>query len=198
MNLLSNVNHSSQHFTTASALDFESERVVQDALDKIREQRKLTTITVAHRLTTIINSDKIVVIADGAIQESGTHRELYELGGIYTSLCEGQGLTAETGSKNEAIGTINEDETDEEVGTTKLENADSDVEKAEAATNEKLAEESEDDGVPDITGVDSRLQKFNKSELAYSIAGYAGGIMVGCLPAAEAILFGFITGNFYM
>lgn len=185
-------------------MDFESERVVQDALDKIREQRKLTTITVAHRLTTIINSDKIVVIADGTIQESGTHRELYELGGIYTSLCEGQGLTGETGSKNEAIGTINEDvdvkttETDEEVGTTKLENADSDVEKAEAATNEKLAEESEDDGVPDITGVDSRLQKFNKSELAYSIAGYAGGIIVGCLPAAEAILFGFITGNFYI
>lgn len=165
----------------------------------------MTTITVAHRLTTIINSDKIVVIADGSIQESGTHGELYELGGIYTSLCEGQGLTGETGSKNEAIGTINEDvgvkttETDERVGTTKVENADSDVEKAEAATNDKLAEESEnDDGVPDITGVDSRLQKFNKSELAYSIAGCAGGIMVGCLPAAEAILFGFITGNFYI
>jgi hypothetical protein len=205
LNILSNDEpNSSQHFTTASALDFESERVVQDALDKIREQRKLTTITVAHRLTTIINSDKIVVIADGSIQEAGTHSELYELGGIYTSLCEGQGLTGETGKKNEAMGTINEDVnvkktgTEEEVGATKVENADSDVEKAEAPTNEKLAEESEDDGVPDITGVDSRLQKFNKSELAYSIAGYAGGIMVGCLPAAEAILFGFITGNFYV
>ena len=202
LNVLSN---DEPPFITASALDFESERVVQDALDKIREQRKLTTITVAHRLTTIINSDKIVVIADGTIQESGTHCELYQLGGIYTSLCEGQGLTAETGSKNGAIGTINEDvdvkkmETDEEVGTMKLENADSDVEKAEAATNEqKLAEDGDDDDVPDITGVDSRLQKFNKSELAYSIAGYAGGIIVGCLPAAEAILFGFITGNFYI
>ena len=55
--------------------------MVQDALDKIRLERKLTTITVAHRLTTIINSDKIVVIADGSIQEAGTHRELVEENG---------------------------------------------------------------------------------------------------------------------
>ena len=55
--------------------------MVQDALDRIRKERKLTTITVAHRLTTIINSDKIVVIADGSIQESGTHRELVEENG---------------------------------------------------------------------------------------------------------------------
>jgi len=57
------------------------ERMVQDALENIRQNQKLTTITVAHRLTTIINSDKIVVIADGTIQESGTHRELVEEGG---------------------------------------------------------------------------------------------------------------------
>jgi len=55
--------------------------MVQDALDKIRQERNLTTITVAHRLTTIINSDKIVVIADGSIQEAGTHRELVEENG---------------------------------------------------------------------------------------------------------------------
>ena len=60
--------------------------MVQDALDKIRHERNLTTITVAHRLTTIINSDKIVVIADGSIQEAGTHRELVEENGSeYTS-----------------------------------------------------------------------------------------------------------------
>ena len=45
-----------------SALDTASERVVQDALDRIRAERKLTTVTVAHRLSTILNSDKIVVI----------------------------------------------------------------------------------------------------------------------------------------
>lgn len=55
--------------------------MVQDALENIRQSQKLTTITVAHRLTTIINSDKIVVIADGTIQESGTHRELVDEGG---------------------------------------------------------------------------------------------------------------------
>ena len=50
--------------------------MVQDALDKIRKERKLTTVTVAHRLSTIVHPDKIVVIADGSIEEAGIHRVL--------------------------------------------------------------------------------------------------------------------------
>ena len=69
--------------------------MVQDALDRIRVTRKLTTVTVAHRLSTIVHSDQIAVIADGSIQELGTHKELIEEGGIYATLCEGQGLTAD-------------------------------------------------------------------------------------------------------
>jgi ATP-binding cassette subfamily B (MDR/TAP) protein 1 len=188
-------------------LDFQSERVVQDALDKIREQRKLTTVTVAHRLTTIVNSDKIVVIADGTIQESGTHSELHRLGGIYTSLCEGQGLTADATNKAEVLGAIEEGTEmvgiKEEVAKIEVPEHESerelDLEKAEAKeVDGKLGQaEDIDDGVPDITGVASRLQKYNRPEITYIIAGYAGGIIVGALPAAEAILFGFITGNFY-
>ena len=79
-----------------SALDTQSEKVVQDALENIRHSRKLTTVSVAHRLTTIINSDQIAVIDDGAIQELGTHKELFEEGGIYAQLCEAQGITADT------------------------------------------------------------------------------------------------------
>lgn len=169
-----------------SALDFQSERVVQDALDKIREQRKLTTITVAHRLTTIVNSDKIVVIADGKIQESGTHSELHLLGGIYTSLCEGQGLTADATSKAKVLGAIEEgaEMVDVKEEVAKMETPEEiDVEKAEAKEDDGKLDETED--VPDITGVASRLQKYNRPEIAYTIAGYAGGIIVGVLPAAE-------------
>ena len=188
--------------TATSALDFQSERVVQDALDKIREQRKLTTVTVAHRLTTIVKSDNILVLADGAIQESGTHSELYNLGGIYTSLCEGQGLTADatSGAKLDAI---QEDtgivDVKEDVAKTELVEQ-PDVEKAEVREDSGKVEEMNDiDEVPniDIAGVAARLQKYNKPEIIYTIVGYAGGIVVGCLPAAEAILFGLITGNFY-
>lgn len=64
-----------------SALDNESERIVQQSLEKLSRGR--TTLTIAHRLTTIQNADKILVLGDSGIQEEGTHRELMEIGGIY-------------------------------------------------------------------------------------------------------------------
>ena len=56
----------------------------------------------AHRLSTIIHSDKIVVIADGVIQETGTHTQLIKKGGIYSTLCEGQGLTTKDQYQNQS------------------------------------------------------------------------------------------------
>lgn len=59
-----------------SALDAESERIVQDALDNLLRQKKRTTIVIAHRLSTVRDADKIVVLADGKVGESGTYNKL--------------------------------------------------------------------------------------------------------------------------
>ncbi|MGN0453501.1 MAG: ABC transporter ATP-binding protein [Ruminococcus sp.] len=67
-----------------SALDNESEVLVQKSLQKLSEGR--TTVTVAHRLTTIKNADRILVITKDGIAEEGTHKELIEKGGIYSDL----------------------------------------------------------------------------------------------------------------
>lgn len=68
-----------------SSLDSESEKLVQDALEKLMEGR--TSIIVAHRLSTIRNADKIIVIDQGQIAETGTHDELSNLpNGIYANL----------------------------------------------------------------------------------------------------------------
>ena len=67
-----------------SALDNESEKLVQDALEKLMGNK--TTFVIAHRLTTIENSDKIVVLQQGEIKEIGTHTELLEKNGLYRSL----------------------------------------------------------------------------------------------------------------
>ena len=67
-----------------SALDTESERLVQDALYKLMKTR--TTIAVAHRLSTIKNSDEICVMHEGEIVERGTHEELMLLNGYYKKL----------------------------------------------------------------------------------------------------------------
>jgi ABC-type multidrug transport system fused ATPase/permease subunit len=73
-----------------SALDAESEKVVQSALDSVMQGR--TTIVVAHRLSTIRNADVICVIANGKIEEQGTHDELMQKNGAYKKLVERQTL----------------------------------------------------------------------------------------------------------
>ncbi|MCO1601654.1 ABC transporter ATP-binding protein [Desulfosporosinus nitroreducens] len=64
-----------------SALDNESERYIQNSLEKLSKNR--TTIVIAHRLSTIKNSDEIVVVTDEGIQERGSHKQLLEKAGIY-------------------------------------------------------------------------------------------------------------------
>ena len=67
-----------------SALDAESELIVQKALDKLMLNR--TTIIVAHRLSTVRDVDKIIVLKNGQVLESGTHSELISQGGEYATL----------------------------------------------------------------------------------------------------------------
>ena len=67
-----------------NALDSASERVVQLAMQEARVGK--TTITVAHRLSTIQNSDKIFVMASGRVVESGTYQELIHLDGSFAKL----------------------------------------------------------------------------------------------------------------
>lgn len=67
-----------------SALDNESERIVQESLEKLAKNR--TTFVIAHRLTTIQNAEKILVLTEEGIAESGTHEELLQQGGIYEKL----------------------------------------------------------------------------------------------------------------
>ena len=76
-----------------SALDTESERQVQSALDTIMKGK--TSIIVAHRLSTVVNADLILVFKKGKIVETGTHQQLLALKGEYSRYCQLQGLGIE-------------------------------------------------------------------------------------------------------
>lgn len=83
-----------------SALDSQTEKEVQTALTEAAKGR--TTIAVAHRLSTIANADRIVVMKDGGVAETGTHNELLELGGIYAEM-----WTRQSEASSEAVAPAN-------------------------------------------------------------------------------------------
>jgi subfamily B ATP-binding cassette protein MsbA len=67
-----------------SSLDSDTEKQVQKALDNMQKDR--TTIVIAHRLSTVQNADRIIVLESGKIVEQGKHLELIELKGVYANL----------------------------------------------------------------------------------------------------------------
>ncbi|MCK4409018.1 MAG: ATP-binding cassette domain-containing protein, partial [Candidatus Eisenbacteria sp.] len=87
-----------------SALDAESERLVQEAIECLLRGR--TVLVIAHRLSTVRNADRIVVLDEGAIRETGTHQDLMSLGGLYRYLYDMQFR----GGQDERPGELSRDE----------------------------------------------------------------------------------------
>ena len=78
-----------------SSLDTQTEKKIQSTLDELAEDR--TTIIIAHRLSTVRNADRIIVLEKGRITEQGTHEALMERKGKYYALHEAQKKEPETG-----------------------------------------------------------------------------------------------------
>ena len=107
-----------------SALDNKSEKKVQKALDNI-SQKNVTTVIIAHRLSTVQNADVIYAIKNGKVVEKGTHEELLKLNGYYASLVKSQINSEEIQEKlnhynssnnaNENINNNEEEDNDDEI-----------------------------------------------------------------------------------
>ena len=83
-----------------SALDSGAERLIQAALEPLVEGR--TTIAIAHRLSTVLRADQILVVEHGRIVERGTHAELYRKGGLYSRLVDEQFGAAKVAAESDA------------------------------------------------------------------------------------------------
>lgn len=143
----------------------------------------------AHRLSTIVHSDMIVVIADGEIQECGTHEKLLELDGIYAMLCEGQGLSAaaDIKSQEQSDRTTKSHPQDIEATETKCGN----IDEIEARANGREVEQKNNtEDVSNWKHINFRLRQYTKPDIWYFLLGYSGGMIAGALPG-ECIAFEF-------
>lgn len=80
-----------------AALDTETEKLIQDAINRVTQGR--TTFAIAHRLSTLRNANKLIVLDHGELAEFGTHKELLDKKGIYYKLVMAQ-KRAELATKN--------------------------------------------------------------------------------------------------
>jgi hypothetical protein len=157
-----NILYSSPSLSYISALDNESEAIVQAAIDKLMESREHTVILIAHRLSTIRNADKIAVVAHGHVVEFGSHDELMEKeNGRYRRLFD----SSKRGSTLESVGL---DKGRHEKDSSK----DNDVEE-DINWEEKINEEE------DIKFDVSRARSLAAPESFYFLIGVIGAMFSG-------------------
>lgn len=167
---------------STASLDAQSERVVQEALERASAGR--TTITIAHRLSTVKNSNVISVIEKGTVVESGAHANLIDLeGGAYRTLVEHQKIEARnveeiTKASDDDAGTVGEANVyKDSISKTQRDNVNTD---------------SGDDS-DDETGVDSGVLRrafvFNRSEWPWMLIGVIGAAIAGAAFPVMAIVF---------
>ncbi|XP_012562041.2 ATP-dependent translocase ABCB1 isoform X1 [Hydra vulgaris] len=183
-----------------SALDSESEKIVQEALDKVRQGR--TTIVVAHRLSTIKNVDVIIVVKDGKVAESGTHKELLSNKGLYYQLVLLQ-RALEADDLNTLDDTCEEKNEDGFIEYLPVDSNIQELEKKEVIKVQKqvsrslsVVEKSTEFGKQkEKTGQEktepapfSRVIKLNASEWPYLLFGTIFALIVGAFPVLFALI----------
>ncbi|OON15699.1 ABC transporter, ATP-binding protein, partial [Opisthorchis viverrini] len=173
-----------------SALDTKSERLVQAALDGARAGR--TVIMVAHRLTTVRDADKILVIDKGKVREAGSHEELVALGGLYATMLRAQVPVSEeedTESSEEETHTISKSGHDEEPISTKLKGRIS-VDQSSMSLQSMISVASQSENLHRKRGqVIKRMMKYSSPEWGFIVGGCIGSAVAALTTPGFLLLY---------
>ncbi|PWN47170.1 P-loop containing nucleoside triphosphate hydrolase protein [Violaceomyces palustris] len=187
-----------------AALDSHSERAVTAALEQVSQGR--TTLAIAHRLSTLRNYDKIVVVAEGQVVEQGTHKELMAKRGHYYRLAEAQDTSGRKTASDSDESDHDYDDEDEAIDNEGKRISDDELmasqelsrEKAAGSKirSEKEASTSTDEGTP-VKGYPSsvvarKIGRLIRREWIFVIAGLFTSAIMGGSYSGEAVLFGHV------
>ncbi|XP_028446250.1 bile salt export pump [Perca flavescens] len=190
-----------------SALDNESEAVVQEALDKMRMGR--TTISIAHRLSTIRNADAIIGFEHGQAVEKGTHSELIERQGVYFTLVTLQNQGKSNTTKDAISEALEEDfnlkvrsRTSSKRDSVRLRSQsklsnDTLSDDLKTLSDNEFTNKCEDDADKHVEPAPvARILKYNQPEWPYMLIGSLGAAVNGSVNPIYAVLFSQILGTF--
>ncbi|KAL5111589.1 ATP-dependent translocase ABCB1 [Taenia crassiceps] len=179
-----------------SALDNKSEKVVQAAFDKACRGR--TVIMIAHRLTTVRNADRIVVVDRGMVQEMGTHSELLAKGGIYANMVEKQPLHKDDKEDDES--SSEDEETAKDFGDSKKMPRGDSLRSSKTSNYDALSSMDTDISVRIKSGKPPLLEvlSMNKPEWPYLAYGLVAIALSGVALPAFSLVYSEIYNLFPM
>ncbi|GAB1312646.1 hypothetical protein MFIFM68171_02856 [Madurella fahalii] len=187
-----------------SALDSASERRIQEAVEKVAAERTRTVVSIAHRLSTVRNADRIVVMDAGAIVEEGTYQELMEReGGVFRRMARLQSLGVLDSDGNEATGSEAEGSREESLEVVEK---DGSVERVVSRKKEAAASASEEAGEKDggektdamedarWSSVFIGMGRLVRPSLAWLALAVFAAVLVGGTFSGSGLIFGFTVG----
>ncbi|EOA39501.1 hypothetical protein CARUB_v10008108mg [Capsella rubella] len=174
-----------------SALDTESEKIVQQALDSVMEKR--TTIVVAHRLSTIRNVDKIIVLRNGQVMETGSHLELISRGGDYATLVKCQDTEPQ-----ENLRSVMSESCRSQPGSSSSRRVCSSRKSTSSFREDhEKSEKYSNGGDLSSSSMIWELMKMNAPEWPYALLGSIGAVLAGSLPALFSMGIAYVLTTFY-
>ena len=180
-----------------SALDSATEQHIQGSLDKIREGR--TTITVAHRLATVKDADKIVVMRDGEVIEEGSHTDLLSRCGAYATLTDAQSLQMSglisTDAPEESSDTLIADELEVEKAVVENEFEKAKPSKRQVQAYHEGHTSSQSTKAKPRFRTGRTYAKLARPQLLLVFVGLVGTIVAGGSYSSEAVIFGQVVGR---
>ncbi|ETV79211.1 hypothetical protein H257_07280 [Aphanomyces astaci] len=158
-----------------SALDTESERIVQASLDALLNDRKRTTIIIAHRLATIRNADRIVVLCEGKVVEQGSHEHLMQIDqGQYRMLVDAQSRKSPRKASNAVMKLTSSVDDDVAASPTEIPVPVAATTSAPASTPSSPKKKKTANQVPY-----GRIWTMSQPEVGYLVMGSMGSLITG-------------------